>query len=89
MRIILMKKTTGTSIRMGNMMCTSRTNKKLTPQGHIQPMTLFHRQEHTTSTTMNTMRTSQRKNQAKMTGTSFQLEDQEQRKRPIRVVSGI
>ena len=52
-------------------------------------MTLFHRQENTTSTTMNTMRTSRRKNQAKMTGTSFQLEDQEQRKCPIRVVSGI
>ena len=89
MRNILMKKTTATSIRMGNTTSTSRTNKKLTPQGHSQPMTLFHRQENTTSTTMNTMRTSRRKNQAKMTETSFELEDQEQRKHPIRVVSGI
>ena len=89
MRNILMKKTMATSIRMGNTTSTSRMNTKLTPQGHSQPMTLFHRQENTTSTTMNTMRTSRRMNQAKMTGTSFHLEDQEQRQRPIRVVSGI
>ena len=37
----------------------SQTNKKLTPQQHSQPMTLFHRQENTMSTMMNTLRMSQ------------------------------
>ena len=58
------------SIHMRNLMSTSQRNKKLTPQQHIQ--------ENMASTTMNTMRMSWRKNQAKMTGTHFELEGQEQ-----------
>ena len=78
MRNILMKKTMVMSIHMGNTMSTSQRNKKLTPQEHSQPMTPFHRQENMMSTMINTLRMSQRKNQAKMTGTCFQLEGQEQ-----------
>ena len=62
MRNILMKKTMATSIPMRNVTSMSQTNKKLTPQQHSQPMTLFHRQENTMSTMTNTLRMSQRIN---------------------------
>ena len=68
-RNILMKKTMATRSRMGDTTSTSRTNKKLTPQQRSLSMTLFRIQENTTSTMTNTMRTSRRKNQAKMAET--------------------